>query len=117
MGSDPDLRRNQMILRIESGTPEAVSNPFFRTLLFWHFHLGLAARLTLSLVFFAVLWMALTLWVLGRRSTAVPLIWLSAIALAVFASSSATTWYQERGEGDRPVIVAPGGAETGTFKN
>jgi hypothetical protein len=90
------------------GKERTVRLPWYRTLLFWHYGLPAATRLTLAAAAFSACWLALLL----RRISAAPalagpLLAASVVALMLFGSSAATSLREERAADRAP----PAGAE------
>jgi hypothetical protein len=81
---------------------ERPSLPWYRPLLFWHYDLGLAARIAIAVCAFAAVWLALLLRALGARSLGSTLLAVSLAAASVFGSSAATTAYQEARDSAAP---------------
>jgi tetratricopeptide (TPR) repeat protein len=96
-GGDPEIRRNLRLALAGDRDPQEVFLPWYRLFLFWHYGLGFDTRLAIATAAFAVFWLALTLTALGLRGRAPRLARGPALLLtALFASSVAASWLQER---------------------
>lgn len=95
MGSNEDIKHNIRICLSQGDQDKATGLPWYRFLLFWHFGLPGSVRLTIALSAFAVCWLSLLLRLIGPRQTAEALLAMSLVVFVLFASSAATTLYQE----------------------
>jgi tetratricopeptide (TPR) repeat protein len=108
MGTTPEIRHN-LILAIAAGKhAETVSLPWSRFVLFWHYGLPMRMRLAIAAAAFCCGWVALTVWQLGARRFAGPLLAVSLIVLALFGSSAATTLHQEARAESRSLMMEHG---------
>jgi tetratricopeptide (TPR) repeat protein len=94
-GSNPEIRRNMLLAVAGRDGTEHPALPWTRSFLFWHYDLGLAARLSIAVVAFAGIWIALLLRALRASRVSSALLSLSLVALCAFGSSAAASLHQE----------------------
>jgi len=94
-GSNEDIRQNMRLCLSLREEKVSTGLPWYRFLLFWHFGLPGALRLTIAATAFTVCWLAILMRYIGPRQAAEALLAVSLAVLVLFASSAATTLHQE----------------------
>lgn len=101
-GTTWDIERNLLIATAGGGDIQAVSLPWHRLILFWHYGLPCRTRLLVAICSFAALWLCLVLRRCGLKAMVDPAIVLAAVLLVLFGSSTATSLHQEAQADLRP---------------
>ncbi len=94
-GNAPDIARN---LAIAEGRKQGLKTPvtsWLRWVLFWHYGLDCATRVTITAVAFSLLWLAGALRLSGLRRTGAVLMVGAAVLMVLFGSSVLATFQQE----------------------
>jgi len=95
VGTNEDIRRNLRIARASGDEDEQTGLPWHRIPLFWHYGLAGTTRLTIALVAFSMVWLALAARVVGWAGLSRHVLVLSLIVLALFGSSVAVSFHGE----------------------
>lgn len=96
LGTTFEIRRNMLLAVAGIEGTEDPALPWYRVPLFWHFRLPMAARRTVAIVLFNVLWLAVALRSAGLRRVAEPVFWAAIVLFVFFASSVAASVHAER---------------------
>jgi len=105
-GTTFEIRRNMLLAVAGAQETDRPVLPWYRVPLFWHFRLPMSDRWTIALILFNLAWIALAFRKGALRHLAVPLLWISLVAFALFASSAATSLHAER-KAEAVLLPAP----------
>jgi tetratricopeptide (TPR) repeat protein len=104
LGAAPDLEANLQIARARKAGETYAPEPWYRTLLFWHYAWPCATRAVAAAVAFTAFWIGLTLRVLGISRMARPFA-VAALALFVILGSSVATSLHQEATAPRPLFT------------
>jgi len=105
-GHSRDTYLSLQIARAKKARVKRMPEPWQRTILFWHYGLATPVRFAISAIAFSLLWIALTLRLLGLRRMARPLIVTSLAVFVLFGSSAMMSVLQESAA-PRPSFAIP----------
>lgn len=94
-GSAADVSRNLSIAEARKQGLKTPAASWQRWVLFWHYGLDCARRVSVAAVAFSMLWIAGALGVLGLKRTGKALMVVAAVIVVLFGSSVLTTLQQE----------------------
>lgn len=94
-GTTPEIERNLRLAAARGGPMDEAVLPWYRVPLWWHFGMSARARLAVTAILFAAMWVVILLRGSGLRRAVAPFVAATTAALVVFASSSAVSVYQE----------------------
>lgn len=94
-GTTWEIERNLCLAAAAGDENTPLTPAWYRYPLFWHFGLSMKTRLLIALFAFTILWIPLSLRVLGIQSAGTPVIVISLTILIIFGSSLLTSLHQE----------------------
>jgi len=94
-GTTWEIERNISIAAAGGDKNAPLARAWYRYPLFWHFGLSMKIRLLISLIAFTILWIPLTMRIIGVRTASTQVIVITCIILILFGSSLLTSLHQE----------------------
>ena len=116
MGANPRIEHNLMLALARGKSVEDVNLPWYRPLLFWHYELPAATRISIAVLAFMLCWGSLILRRFGARELCGQILVLCLVVFCIFGTSGAASWWQEHRDDAMNIVLSTQGSASHVAK-
>ena len=116
MGTNPGIEHDLILALARGKSTEDVNLPWYRPLLFWHYELPAATRISIAVLAFALCWAALILRQFGARNACRQILQLCLVVFGIFGTSGASSWWQEHRDDAVGIVLQTQGSASNVAK-